>query len=273
MGSGIFLYMKLAIFLIFFAASSLFSCAVQKAEDRAGEDPGAMAEPTAVREPVLVELFTSEGCSSCPPGDRQLAFLEKQQPVGGAEVITLAFHVDYWNRMGWADKYSSAEFSERQNSYVERLRLTSSYTPQMVVDGQAEFVGSDAGRASDAIAKAAANPKPRVDFKLTRSGADVEIGNIPKHESATVYLAVAEDNIVTDVKSGENGGLKLPHISVVRKLNTIGQLSNTATSFKNSFELPSDPAWKKDQLKYIVFIQENGSGRVMAVGKINAVRG
>ncbi|NOT49350.1 MAG: DUF1223 domain-containing protein, partial [Acidobacteria bacterium] len=154
----------------------------------------------AERQPVLVELFTSEGCSSCPPADRQLAFLENNQPVNGAEVTTLAFHVDYWNRLGWTDKYSSPEFSERQNSYVQRMGLDSSYTPQMVVDGQFEFVGSDAKRANEALAKAAAKTKPRVDVKISAKNIDLAVGDLKEHGDATVYLAAAEDGIVTDVK-------------------------------------------------------------------------
>src|SRR5215218_8363456 len=112
-------------------------------------------EPDAARQPVLVELFTSEGCSSCPPADKNLTFLENQQPVRQAEIITLAFHVDYWDRLGWKDRFSSPLFSRRQEIYSEALKLDSSYTPQMIVDGETEFVGSDSGKAAKEIAKAA----------------------------------------------------------------------------------------------------------------------
>jgi hypothetical protein len=256
------------LFIALSIALSVFSaCSIQTAESRAPEEIPVMLTDSKTRQPVLVELFTSEGCSSCPPADRQLDFLDTQQPVSGAEVITLAFHVDYWDRLGWKDAYSSAEFSERQNQYVQRMKLASSYTPQMVVDGRAEFVGSNGGQAMDAIAKAAVQPKAIIDIKLTESNAEVEVGSLPKHESATVYLAAAEDGIVTDVKNGENGGKKLPHISVVRKLEIVGQWKSVDTMFKASAKLPTGSEWKTENIKYIVFAQEDASGKVIAVGK------
>lgn len=260
--------------MLFFALSlalSVFSgCSIQTAESQSSEKMPVILNDSKTRQPVLVELFTSEGCSSCPPADRQLMFLETQQPVSGAEIITLAFHVDYWDRLGWKDAYSSAEFSERQNQYVQRMKLDSSYTPQMVVDGQTEFVGSNGARAADAIAKAANNPKAVVAINITDSNAEIEITALPTHEAATVYLAVAEDGIATEVKSGENSGRKLPHISVVRRLDIVGQLVPSDPAFRVSVKPVTAAGWQKEKLKYIVFAQENVGGRVIAIGKVKA---
>lgn len=259
--------------LAFAAAVMASACWVNTAEDippasseqtvtAAVEDKGSL-----VRQPILVELFTSEGCSSCPPADRQLALLENEQPVAGADIITLAFHVDYWNRLGWTDKYSSPQFSERQNSYVQRMGLDSSYTPQMVVDGQLEFVGSDANKANSTIAKAAAVRKARVSLKASAESVELLIDDLDRHEDATVYLAVAEDGLVTDVKSGENGGSKLPHISVVRRFDVLGRIDKASSSFKASAKVVTEPGWKVENLKYVVFVQEDVTGKVVGVAK------
>src|SRR5215468_4014633 len=124
----------------------------------------ALEQADGVRSPVVVELFTSEGCSSCPPADAVLAQLQQTQPVAGAEVIALGEHVDYWNYIGWSDPFSAPVFSQRQNDYTNAFGAFSVYTPQMVVDGQTEFVGSKMSKALDAIAKAARAPKAKVQL-------------------------------------------------------------------------------------------------------------
>lgn len=239
--------------------------------ERYAVEPPAISAPAPAgpknRTPVMVELFTSEGCSSCPPADRQLAFLENTQPAADARIITLAFHVDYWDGPGWKDRFSSAAFSERQNDYVQRLKLESSYTPEMVVDGRAEFVGSDAGRAAAAIAEAAGGAKGVVNVSLDGANAVVEIQGLPPHEAATVFLATAESNIVTEVKGGENGGRKLSHVSVVRRLEKIGGVSAPEATFRKAVALTTDPSWNWKNLKFVAFVQEDATGRIIGVGQ------
>src|SRR6476646_8350951 len=136
------------LFLAVVFAASVFISAAPASRDAAS--------------PILVELFTSEGCSSCPPADALLQQLDRTQPVDGAQLIVLSEHVDYWNQIGWTDPYSSRFFSDRQSAYGDRFGLRSVYTPQMVVDGETEFVGNDSRLANKAVEKALALPKVAV---------------------------------------------------------------------------------------------------------------
>src|SRR5208337_4581931 len=132
-----------------------------------------LAAPTAMtaqRQPVLVELFTSEGCSSCPPADALLEKLDREQPIAGAQIIVLSEHVDYWNHLGWTDPFSSAAFSARQETYARRFGLDGPYTPEMVVDGNAECNGSDARKAEAAIRRAIEAPKVGIRMRAAASG-------------------------------------------------------------------------------------------------------
>ncbi|MEO7652913.1 MAG: DUF1223 domain-containing protein, partial [Bryobacteraceae bacterium] len=179
----------------------------------------ALAASDPAPTPVLVELFTSEGCSSCPPADELLIDLEKTQPVPGARIIVLSEHVDYWNRLGWTDPFSSQLFSARQHRYAEALRKDGVYTPQMVVDGQGEFVGSDRRRAVAVIAEAARKTKAPVELACRAEGAALKFTvRIPGPPSADsdVLLAILENDLQSDVQRGENSGRKIQHRGVVR---------------------------------------------------------
>jgi hypothetical protein len=240
----------------------------------ADSDPVQLSQPadpiTNSRQPVLVELFTSEGCSSCPSADRQLAFLEKQQPVAKAEIITLAFHVDYWDRLGWKDRFSSPLFSRRQEEYSRALKLDSNYTPQMIVDGNAEFVGSDSGRASTEILKATENAKSRIQVALDGGHAKVAISDAPAHGDSTVFAAIVEDGISSRVERGENSGKTLEHVSVVHELRTIGTLAAGATNFEGTLDVPSNTDWKPENIKVVVFVQENGDRKIIGAARSKA---
>ena len=243
-------------------------CAVSSAENnRVPDIAETIPVSSEARQPVMVELFTSEGCSSCPPADRQLIFLEKQQPVTQAEIITLAFHVDYWNQLGWKDEYSTAAYSDRQRTYASKFESDQVYTPQMVVDGSAEFVGSNGEKASKAITNAVKVEKGKVEASVTGDDLKVSISGLPKHGAARVFLAIAEDGIVTDVKRGENAGNKLPHISIVRELKEIAAVDAGEVSKIAEVKIQTLPAWNRGNLKFIVFVQEDESRKVIAVGK------
>lgn len=229
--------------------------------------PTEIANPPS-KQVVLLELFTSEGWSSCPAADRALAFLQREQPVPQAEIITLAFHVDYWNYLGWKDEFSSPLFSQRQELYAQKFKIGSIYTPQMVVDGQAQFVGGNSGNAVNAVMEAAKSKKAKVEIGLNKNLLKIKISEIPKIEKATVFLAIAEDNLVSNVKRGENSGKVLEHASVVREFRAVGGVNSADTIFSSETTLEFQPGWKKENLKIIIFVQENESRKILGIAKV-----
>ena len=222
----------------------------------------ALGAPT----PVLVELFTSEGCSSCPPADALLAELDRGQPVPGAEVVVLSQHVDYWNRLGWRDPFSAAEFSNRQRDYARALGLDGVYTPQMVVDGRSQLLGSDAGGARETIAAAARAAKAKVRLTIDGTRLRASLGALPvtAGDAADVLLALTESGLLSRVTRGENEGRTLWHRGVVRRLSRIGVAR--AEGFTTETPLALDTAWRRASLRAVVFVQEQRSRRVLAVG-------
>jgi hypothetical protein len=228
------------------------------------------------RTPVFVELFTSEGCSSCPPADTLLARLLKIQPVKDADIIVLEEHVDYWDSLGWHDRFSSPFFTARQQDYARRFNLSGPYTPQMVVDGTAEFVGNDSAHAMRAIAQASRAAK----IPLTLSPVAVQDGHI--HGSVTallqgdgkmvpfdIYAVVLDAADSTSVLRGENGGRTLQHVSVVRSMQKIGTAASL-TAGPLTFSLPAPKA--SGEMRVVVFAQRAGQGAVVgaAMGQVSA---
>jgi len=224
------------------------------------------APADAPRTPVLVELFTSEGCSSCPPADALLTSLVQKQPVPGAVVIALGEHVDYWDRGGWADPFSSHALTVRQNDYAASFHNNNVYTPQMVVDGRTEFVGSDDAKASAAIAHAARLPKAQVAvapgaaagvFAVTVRG----LPPLAPGDAADVYLAETEDGLRSHVAGGENAGRTLTHVAVVRLLERLGT-AQAGKTFSVQHRLPPLGA-RSGSRNVVVFVQARGSRRVL----------
>lgn len=213
--------------------------------------------------PVLVELFTSEGCSSCPPADQLLIDLARKQTIDGAYVVALSEHVDYWNQLGWTDPFSSKQFSDRQATYGRALG-GEVYTPEVVVDGRLTAVGSSREEVLTAIRAAAAKPKALVNLTQT-SDFKIAVAPSPATASADVYLAITEDGLSSNVKRGENEGHQLAHDAVTRRLIKLGV---TGRDGQFSRTVPQttivDPAWKASALHVIVFVQ-SPRGSVTAI--------
>jgi len=213
-------------------------------------------EPAGKRKAVLIELFTSEGCSSCPPADALLEKLDRAQPIAGAEIVVLSEHVDYWNHIGWADPYSSAAFSARQEQYARRFRIQGPYTPEMVVDGRSEFVGSDARTAESAVRSAIRQPKAEIRIQENEGTAMIDVSPLPAGtvHKAAVFAAFAADTGTQDVSRGENKGRRLHHVAILKKLERIGAVDDR-TGLKTNLRV--EPG-----ARLIVFVQESGNGPV-----------
>ena len=272
----------LVLGIVALLAISLLIAARRSSSNMSMEKETSAVSPDAEgrRSPVLVELFTSEGCSSCPPADELLARLEKEQPVASAEIIVLSQHVDYWNRLGWADPYSSAASSERQGGYASAFNREDVYTPQMVVDGKAEFVGSNRDKAQNAIAAAAKTPKATIQLARGEQSAassntiplSIRIENLPAvtaGDNAEMLLAVVEDDLHSSVARGENAGRSLSHVAVVRQLSVIGNINpQDSKTLTTSSSINLDGQWKRGKLRAIVFVQEGKSRRVLGAAAL-----
>ena len=190
------------------------------------------------RQPVLVELFTSEGCSDCPPADDLLARLDREQFVAGAEAIVLSEHVTYWNHQGWSDPFSSDLMDKRQQQYARTLALGTLYTPQIVVDGTEQFVGSDAMKLQSALEREAAKSKLDLGIEnaqIDTKGAVIFSVHLPPGTTGMLVAAVAQDATVSRVSRGENAGRTLHHVAVVRALK---EYNATSAALAHALTLP-----------------------------------
>jgi hypothetical protein len=220
----------------------------------------------AAESPVVVELFTSEGCSSCPPADALLVKLGQLSGTQVPDVIILGEHVDYWNHIGWTDRFSSPQFSLRQQGYAQHFGLASPYTPQMVIDGERQFVGNDSAQVAREITAAVKEEKP-AKVSLTRLHGDAfQVSVRSSSAKGKVFLAVTEDSLSTEVKGGENNGRTLHHAGVVRELRTLGWLSNG--SFDKQVEVPIKREWNPANLKLVVFTQQGDFRRILGAASL-----
>jgi hypothetical protein len=215
------------------------------------------AQPAPERVPVVVELFTSEGCSSCPPADAVLSALAHDQPVAGAQIVPLGLHVTYWDQLGWKDPASLAEATARQQDYSRVFGEDRVYTPQAVIDGRDEVVGSDQAAVTRAVARAAKQPHARLSLSARVQGdaivASVTVSAIPadvKEKLRTVFV-LTEDGLTSVVKRGENGGRTLHHDAVVRRISTTAEMAR----------IPAQ--WRRDRLQVIALVQGEKSQRIV----------
>jgi hypothetical protein len=253
------------------------------------------AAPEGERTPVLVELFTSEGCSSCPSADTLLSKLVTLQPIPNVEIVALGLHVDYWDRLGWRDQFSSSAYTARQNAYADAWRSEKVYTPQAVVDGAREVIGSDFKAMHTLIVESAATPKLAVNVELAKEATETAAGAGGAGASATgrptiriaiapradkadyadaaakltlkgdVLVAITQDGLSSNVQAGENKNRLLSHIAVVRSLDKVGSF-NGREPFTLTRPLALDKAWPLTTLKAVVIVQDGRSRRVVGVG-------
>ncbi len=228
----------------------------------------AFAQSSAASEdrPVVLELFTSEGCSSCPPADELLS------RIGALTtgVIPLAYHVDYWDSLGWSDPFSSSQWTMRQVEYIRAMQLSGSYTPQIVINGRWQCVGSDPNGITRAIAAARATPPPGVvtvratppaagSHKLNLS-VSAHILRTAGDKSLIVVVAIYENGLMAKIDGGENSGHRVRYDYTVRKIVPAFELNPTAGSaLENELSVELDPSWKLDHLGVAAFIQDENS--------------
>lgn len=216
--------------------------------------------------PVVLELFTSEGCSSCPPADELLSHIGSS----AAGVIPLAYHVDYWDRLGWSDPFSSSQWTARQVVYIRAMELGGPYTPQIVIGGKWQCVGSDPRAVANAIAAARARPPAGLVTLRTSPPAagshklNVRIGarmlRSTGDRALIVVLAIYENGLMAKIDAGENRGRKLSYDYTVRKIVPVFELNAApGRALENEISVDLDPSWKLEHLGVAAFIQDENS--------------
>ena len=211
---------------------------------------------------AVVELFTSEGCSSCPPADELLANLEKESQ--GKPLYLLAFHVDYWDHQGWRDSFSQHIFSERQQQYANWMRLSSIYTPQMVINGSSEFVGSNVSGVTQAINQGFSQETVgslSLQTKINAQQMEVTWQLSSPQKNTRLLLALVQKNGQSNVRAGENAGRKLSHVHIVKELTTVDMKRATAVS------VPVPANFDTQNWELIGWVQRESDGHIIAATK------
>ena len=243
------------------------TCACSSIVQLAGQS--SIPAGSSHRVPVLVELFTSEGCSDCPPADNLLQQLDAKQPIPGVEAIVLSEHVTYWNHDGWHDPFSLDAMTERQEDYDRRFGLQSSYTPQMVVDGTEQLVGNNPQALVAAVEKAAKTSKDPLAIENASWDQGSVVfsihGDIPSH--AKLYAALAADATHSDVTRGENAGRTLHHTAVVRVLKEYSAKDAAAASLKLLGGPLAQSGEATGPVRLVVFLVNPKTGQVLGAAE------
>lgn len=224
---------------------------------------------------MVVELFTSEGCSSCPPADVFLQNLDAHQPVQGAQLIVLSEHVTYWDQDGWKDPNSSQALTERQSSYETALGEKESFTPQVIVDGDHELkLQTPPQQVKDILQQA--RDETKIPVQITGVAVDstnpsllrarIDAGENSTRHNAEIYVALALGHVESQVLRGENGGRHLVHVAVVQKITQVGKLQK-GKSFAQDVQLKLTPGDDPKNLRVIAFVQESGPGKILGAAQ------
>ena len=255
--------------------SALFFCFLAVPSLAAPDTQEENSPSNANNHPILVELFTSEGCSSCPPADEFLQKLDSQQPIPGAHLIVLSEHVDYWDDDGWKDPHSSHAFTERQEAYVRAFGLSTAYTPQIIVDGSGEMSLDDPHKIEAVFQKAVDNSKIPVNI----TSVSVDPQNPPTlhahveansaSSKADVFVAIALNHVASQVLHGENGGKHLTHVAVVQRLDKVGEVQK-GKSFVQDVNLKLKTGTSLGDIRLVAFVQARGPGRMLGAASWKA---
>lgn len=218
--------------------------------------PAAAARPAVARPPVVVELYTAQGCTSCGDANAYVAKLAERP-----DVLALTFSVDYWDYLGWKDTFAQPEFADRQKAYVARLSLREPYTPQVVVDGRAEAAGLKSDRVEKLLREAERSPRDPPDIRFVGSHrVDVGSGRAPKGGGEVWLIRFDPREQDVTVKSGDNKGKTIAHRNVVQELKRLGAWRGRPTAFRL-------PRALDDGLKTVIILQAGRGGRIVGVGQ------
>ena len=228
--------------------------------------------------PVLIELFTSEGCSSCPPADAWLQQIDASPLIDGTQLIVLSEHVDYWDHDGWKDPYSSHLLTLRQSAYVSTLGLSAAYTPQIILDGAIELRTSEPQQIGPSIRKEALTPK--LSIKIESASVEtgqpdtvqgrIEANGELQKRAGDIFVATVLDHVSSQILHGENGGRRLSHVAVVQDITKVGRLEK-GKSFDGNFRVKLKPGTDPANLRIVVFVQEPGIGKILGVAMVKGI--